>query len=165
MPQVVIENPVINSPFAAPERHFRFTEEGITSEIIEPRRPNSYFTPIAASKKKGKQLILSEWTQDRVAENRFINQVRERVGLWRGGYVGVTRTTRQLLEYWTRPDRERRFFCQVEALETAIYITEVASKYGHAWIENQLRHANEDANPLLSRIAFKMATGTGKTVG
>jgi type III restriction enzyme len=166
MPQVVIENPVINSPFAAPERHFRFSDEGITNEIVEQRRPSSYFTPIAASKKKGKQLILDEWTQDRVEENKFINQVRVRVGRWRsGGYVGVTRATRQLLEYWTRADRERRFFfCQVEALETAIYITEVAGKYGDAWIENAIRQANEDANPLLNRIAFKMATGAGKTV-
>lgn len=167
MAPVVIENPVINSPFAPPERYFRFSDEGITNEVVEnERRPSSYFTPIAASKKKGKQLILSEWTQDRVEENKFINQVRERVRLWRsGGYVGVTRTTRQLLEYWTRPGRERRFFfCQVEALETAIYITEVASKYGDVWIENQIHRANEDANPLLNRIAFKMATGAGKTV-
>ena len=81
---------------------------------------------------------------DRVEENEFINQVRERVALWRsGGYVGVTRTTRRLLEYWQRADRERRlFFCQIEALETAIYLTEVAGKYGDAWIENELREAN-----------------------
>jgi len=166
MTQVVIENPVINSPYAEPQRHFRFSDEGITNEIVEQRRPSSYFTPIAASKKKGKQLVLTEWTQDRVEENKFINQVRERVALWRsGGYVGVTRTTRQLLEYWTRADRERRFFfCQVEALETAIYVAEVAGKYGDAWIENQLRHYNQDANPLLNRIALKMATGAGKTV-
>src|SRR5439155_7064789 len=69
------------------------------------------------------------------------------------------------LEYWQRPERDRRlFFCQIEALETAIYLTEVASKYGDAWIENELRRVNEDANPLLFRIAFKMATGSGKTV-
>jgi type III restriction enzyme len=69
------------------------------------------------------------------------------------------------LEYWQRPEREKKlFFCQIEALETAIYITEVAKKYGDAWIENDLRTANAGANPLLSRIAFKMATGSGKTV-
>jgi type III restriction enzyme len=49
-------------------------------------------------------------------------------------------------------------------LETAIYITEVAHRYGDAWIENELRRANEDANPLLYRIAIKMATGSGKTL-
>jgi len=168
MKQVVIENPVINSPFAEPKQHFRFTEQGITDEIVEGRRVSSYFIPIPRAKKKNpKQLAFeTEWTADRIEENKFINQVRERVGVWRkGGHVGITNTTRRLLEHWTRADRERRlFFCQMEALETAIYITEVASKYGDAWIENELRRTNDDSNPLLFRIAFKMATGSGKTV-
>ncbi len=77
----------------------------------------------------------------------------------------MTRTTARLLEYWTAPDRNRRlFFCQIEALETIIYATEVAKKYGDTWIENDLRKFNEDANPGLYRIATKMATGSGKTV-
>jgi len=59
------------------------------------------------------------------------------------------------------PQRHFRFD---EALETAIYITEVAGKYGDAWIENDLRKFNEDANPLLLRVAFKTATGSGTTV-
>jgi type III restriction enzyme len=167
MPQIVIENPVINSPFAEPERHFRFTDEGITNEIIAGRRISSYFVPIARPKKKGRQLQFeTEWTQDRIEENQFVNRVRERVKQWRtGGYVGVTATTRQLLDYWTDADRERKlFFCQIEALETAIYITEVAKKYGDAWIENDLREANDSSNPGLPRMACKMATGSGKTV-
>ncbi|MGH9432097.1 MAG: BPTD_3080 family restriction endonuclease [Terriglobia bacterium] len=167
MKEVVIENPVINSPFEEPKRHFKFTDEGITNEIIEPRRTSSYFIPIAKPKKRGKQLLLdTEWTQDRIEENRFINEVRRRVETWRrGGRVGVTKTTSRLLDYWTNADRDKKlFFCQIEAAETAIYIAEVAGKYGDAWIENDLRKANEDANPLLFRIALKMATGTGKTV-
>jgi type III restriction enzyme len=77
----------------------------------------------------------------------------------------VTPTTDRLLEYWTNAEREKKlFFCQIEALETAIYITEVAKKYGDAWMENQLREANNASNPGLSRVAFKMATGSGKTV-
>jgi type III restriction enzyme len=167
MTQVVIENPILNSPYEEPTRHFRFSDEGITNEIVESRRVSSYFMPIPAAKKKGKQLAFdTEWTKDRVEENKFINRIRGRVAQWRqGGYVGITKTTRQLLEYWKRPDRERKlFFCQIEALETAIYITEVANKYGDAWIENELRRFNEDANPLLYRVAFKMATAAGKTV-
>lgn len=167
MAQVVIDNPILNSPYEEPTRHFRFSDEGITNEVVNERRTSSYFMPIPAAKKKGKQLAFdTEWTKDRVEENKFINRIRGRVAQWRqGGYLGVTKTTRQLLGYWTRPDRERRlFFCQIEALETAIYITEVAKKYGDAWIENDLRRFNEDANPLLYRIAFKMATGAGKTV-
>jgi type III restriction enzyme len=168
MPQVVIENPILNSPYSEPTRHFHFTDEGITSEIDEGRRVSSYFVPIPRAKKRNpKQLAFeTEWTQDRLKENDFINKVRDRVALWRkGGYVGLTSTTRRLLEYWQRPDRDRRlFFCQIEALETIIYITEVARKFGDAWIENKLHAQNAGSNPLLYRIAFKMATGSGKTV-
>ncbi len=68
MSQVVIENPIINSPFDEPNRHFQFGDEGITNEIIDGRRTSSYFVPIAKAKKKGsKQLQFeTEWTQDRI---------------------------------------------------------------------------------------------------
>ena len=168
MSQVVIENPIINSPFDEPTRHFRFTDEGITNEEVDGRRTSSYFVPIAKPKKKGaKQLQFdTEWTQDRIEENKLVNDIRRRVGLWRkGGYVGVTPTTTRLIAYWTDPNREKKlFFCQNEALETAIYIAEVAKKYGDAWIENAIREANDTSNPGLPRTAFKMATGSGKTV-
>ncbi|MBI4188833.1 MAG: restriction endonuclease subunit R, partial [Chloroflexi bacterium] len=139
MPQVVIENPILNSPYKEPTRHFKFSDEGITNEIEESRRISSYFIPIARPKKKGgsRQLALSgEWTEDRIEENEFINRIRGRVSTWRqGGYVGITKTTRHLLEYWTNPDRERKlFFCQIEALETAIYLSEVANKFNDSWI-------------------------------
>ena len=53
MPDVVIENPILNSPFEEPNRHFQFGDEGITSEIVPARRISSYFVPIAQPKKKG----------------------------------------------------------------------------------------------------------------
>ena len=164
---VVIENPILNSPYHEPKRHFRFTDEGITDEVVEERRQSSYFIPIPASKKRGKQEVIdTEWTKDRIAENTWINEVRFQVNRWRiGGRAGVTRTTRRLLEYWNDEDRENKlFFCQIEAVETAIYIAEVAKKDAQAWIENDLKRFNEDANPDLFRIALKMATGSGKTV-
>ena len=171
MSDVVIENPIINSPFEEPKRHFRFGQEGITNEVVEnERRSSAYFVPIARSKKsKGgpeQQRFDTEWTLDRIKENKVINDIRRRVGMWRtGGYVGVTPTTARLIAYWTDPERDKRlFFCQNEALETAIYITEVAKRYGDAWIENTLRDANDTSNPGLPRMAFKMATGSGKTV-
>jgi type III restriction enzyme len=52
MPQVVIENAVLNSPYKEPTRHFKFSDEGITSEIEETRRISSYLIPIAKLKKK-----------------------------------------------------------------------------------------------------------------
>jgi len=168
MKQVVIENPILNSPFEEPRRHFKFTEDGITDEIVETRRVSQYFIPIPRPKKKSpKQLSFeTQWTADRIEENRLINQIREAVTKWRkGGYIGITKTTARLLEYWKRPEREHKlFFCQIEALETAIWIAEVAGKYGEAWIENRLREENAHSNSLLYRIAFKMATGSGKTL-
>lgn len=167
MSQVVIENPIINSPFEEPGCHFRFDDDGITNDVVQERRISSYFIPVAQPKKKGKQLVLdTEWTAERIKPNDEINRIRARVAMWRqGGYPGITKMSSRLLEYWQRDDRERKlFFCQVEALETAIYITEAAKKYGDAWIENYLRDSNESANPGLFRIAFKMATGSGKTV-
>jgi type III restriction enzyme len=168
MSQVVIENPIINPPFDEPSRHFAFTDEGITNEVVDGRRISAYFVPIARPKKKGKEKALfdTEWTEDRLEENKLVNRIRGRVARWReGGHIGVTPTTGRLLAYWTDPHREKKlFFCQIEALETAIYLAEVAKKYGDAWIENALREANDTSNPGLLRTAFKMATGSGKTV-
>lgn len=68
MPDVVIENPVINSPFEEPKRHFYFGETGITDKVVDSRRISAYFVPIPPSKKKsaGEQLLLgTEWTKDR----------------------------------------------------------------------------------------------------
>ncbi len=163
----IIENPVINSPYGEPERHFEFDEEGITNTIVPERRHSEYFVPVPAARKKGSQVRLQgDWTEDRIEENREINRIRDRVADWRkAGYPHTTSTTRELLKYWTRDDRERRlFFCQIEAIETAIYVTEAAAKAGDHWIDNYLREQNEEANPGLYRIAFKMATGAGKTV-
>lgn len=165
---VLIDNPIINSPFTEPNKQFVFGETGIKNEITEGRRPSSYFIPIAGAKKSknGQQAFDTEWTRDRIEENEFINRVRSRVRDWRrGGYVGITPITKTLLEYWTDENREKKlFYCQIEALETVIYLTEVAKSHGDSWIQNQLESANQMSNPGLDRVAFKMATGTGKTV-
>ncbi len=168
MPDALIENPIINSPFFEPKRHFIFDDEGITNQVEDTRRKSSFFVPIPKPKKKDAQQILfeTEWTKNRVQENDFINRVRGRVRNWRmGGYVHVTNVTRRLLNYWTKSDRERKlYFCQIEAIETAIYLTEVARDYGDGWIEEWLKKENEEANQDLFRVAFKMATGSGKTL-
>ena len=164
---VVIENPILNSAYAEPTLHFRFDNDGITDEIAESRRLSSYFVPIPAARRRGgQQAFDTEWTKDRVAENETVNRIRDLVAHWRSqGHSGVTPTTRLLLEYWRDPERDNRlFFCQVEAAETAIYLTEVAPKVGGQWIVNKLREDAERHNPGLFRVAHKMATGTGKTV-
>jgi type III restriction enzyme len=129
VPPVAIDNPILNSPFDEPTRHFRFSDDGITDEIADGRRESGYFLPIASPRKKSGQMKFeTEWTQDRFQSAPRTNRIRERVRQWRrGGYVGVTRTTARLIEYWNNPGRERKlFFCQREALETVIYLTEVA---------------------------------------
>ena len=167
MPDTIIENPILNSPFREPDRHWRFTDEGITNEIVETRRASAYFVPIPPPKKKGKQLQFdTEWTQDRIEPNDNVNRIRQRVKLWREReYGGVTQVTRKLLQHWTDPDRENKlFFCQIEALETLIFLTEAAEKVGDNWIKTWLGEVNTASNPGFNRIAMKMATGTGKTV-
>src|SRR5689334_21650959 len=100
---VIIEEPILNSPFEEPSRHFKFTEEGITNEIIEKRRSRSYFIPVSRprTRRNREQLVLdTEWTPDRLKENDFINKVRTRVAHWRAiGCQQVTYPTRQLLEH------------------------------------------------------------------
>ncbi len=167
-----IDNPILNSPFEAPARHVRFDDDGITDEVVDGRRRSSHLTPIPAVKKRGgrsaqAELEYAEERVDRVVENTFVNQVRDQVDRWRAlGHPGVTATTRRLLDHWTDPAREKRFFfCQIEALETAIYLAEFAHKdTGGAFFQNQLRDYADEHNPGLYRVAHKMATGTGKTV-
>ena len=168
MPKVTIENPVINSPFDEPQRHFKFDERGITEDIVNGRRKSEYFIPVPKPRKQPKevQTQLELHVPELREANAFINRVREEVNVWRkNGYPGVTETTRRLLTYWNDTEREPRlFFCQREAVETAIYIHEVENPRRGDSIQKMLLKANEEANPGLFRIAFKMATGSGKTV-
>ena len=164
----VISNPIINSPYRAPSRHFAFDNDGITDRIVEGRRPSSYFVPVPRPRKRGayQQLEFAELTADQIEKNQFVNDIRARVARWRDlGRPDVTPVTRRLLEYWTDPERDNpMLFCQLEAAETAIYLVEAAQKSGDTWIRNGLDLQNEEHNARLNRIALKMATGTGKTV-
>src|SRR5512134_749870 len=91
LPDVTIENPILNSPYREPDRHWKFGDEGITRDTADGRRVSSYFMPIAPAKKKGAQIdFQTEWTLDRIRENVEINRIRQRVGIWRqGGYAGI----------------------------------------------------------------------------
>lgn len=173
MPRVTIENPVINSPFEEPKRHFKFNARGITEEIAEGRRRSEYFMPFPKPKKRSGEAQTAEVQmqfelpdRDLREANAFINSVRTQVTVWRNsGYPGVTPTTRRLLEHWNNPENEPRlYFCQREVMETVIYLNECDNKQRNDSFYRQLVKANEEANPDIFRIAFKMATGSGKTV-
>lgn len=168
MEQALIDNPILNSPFHEPARHFAFDDRGvITGDIKKGRRRSLYFTPIPGTKKKaGSVPQLFDDTAERVEENKLINEVRDRVSVWRArGYPGITHTTRRLLDHWNQiDDRDRPlFFCQREAIETAIYLTE-ANEPQRQHIQNQLAQYANSVNDGLFRVAHKMATGSGKTV-
>ncbi len=165
-----MKSPILNSPYKEPALHFKSDERGVTEEIIESRRPSSFYIPVPRAKTKEKQLELNvaegAFGSELQKENEFINKIREKVSEWRkAGYQGLTKNSRDLLAYWQDETRENKlFFCQIEAMETLMYLTEVAEKSGEAGTINQIKQANEGANPGLFRLAFKMATGSGKTV-
>ncbi|MBA2719521.1 MAG: DEAD/DEAH box helicase family protein [Chloroflexi bacterium] len=167
MAQATIDNPIINSPFVEPARHFVTTTDGtVTGEIDTRRRPSEFFVPVAPPKKRSGQLTLDQFGPKRQQPNEIVNEIRQAVGRWRQlGYPHITTTTRDLLEHWQAEDRERRlFFCQIEAAETAIYLAEAAEKIGDTKALNVITGENATHNGGLARQAFKMATGSGKTV-
>ena len=175
------DHPILNSPYDYPNRHWELDGEGQpTQKILEKRRPAEFVTPIPTPRKrKGKSqqsLIFDEGhglstQQQQYDSTSIINRLREEVTKWRNiqdpSKWGVTPETARLLQHWRHHEFTgvRPFFCQVEAVETAIWLTEVApnaGKVGNSFIEH-LSNSNRDANPELSRLALKLATGAGKT--
>ena len=176
------ERPGLNSPYQYPKRHWELDEAGQpTQRIIESRRPAEFITPIPKSKKqKGSaeqaKLIFDEGKGLSTAKQQYehtaiINAVRQQVDQWRKlpdpNQWLVTPETARLLRHWRhhRFTGIRPFFCQVEALETAIWLIEVAPQTGRVGKRflQHLINTNHEANPGLSRLALKLATGAGKT--
>ena len=176
------ERPILNSPYDPPSRHWELDEAGQpTRKINEGRRLAEFITPVPKPKKqKGvyseRILVLDEVAEglgDRSQQYDLlatINRVREQVEQWRlldESKWRVTPLTARLLKHWRHHSFHgiRPFFCQIEAVETAIWLTEVAPKMGRVGREllEYLDNANRSANPELSRLALKLATGAGKT--
>ncbi len=171
MPEADLANPILNSPFDPPEQHFVLGEHGPTGKVKEGRRPSESFIPVPPSKKKGgngQAEIDFDATGERREQNSLINDIRREVERWRANnWNGVTPYTRKLLAHWSAgpPTRDDPvFFCQREAAETAIFLTEVAGRHGTADYRRRLEPVNAEHNDGLPRIGLKMATGTGKTV-
>lgn len=174
-----IDNPIINGPFDEPERYFEMGPDGPTGQVLSGRRRSESWIPVPAARKdKGKGQVQEaldfDLTGERREENPLINRIRSEVDAWREhGYLGATPITRKFLEHWADPSRgsERVLFCQREAAETAIYLTEIAgrsresrSQMATANLRKPIDEANAIHNARLPRMAHKMATGTGKTV-
>ncbi len=98
-------NPILNSPYLEPSRHFKAGERGLTDEVLEFRRPSNFYIPVPRAKTKQGQLDLNiadgAYGSELQKENVFINKVRAKIKEWReAGYQGITRTSRDLLFYW-----------------------------------------------------------------
>ena len=164
-----LSNPILNSPYDPPSQHYAIGSQGPTGEIVDGRRASESFIPIAIAKKgKASQGSLDLAAGERTEKNQLINEIRRDLEKWRmgGHYAGATPITRKLLQHWADPDRENRvLFCQREAAETVIFLTEVAGRHGtFADWRKRLDEVNDERNADLPRAALKMATGSGKTV-
>jgi type III restriction enzyme len=172
------KSPILNGPYQEPLLHYATTPDG-NLDYQDCRPGRRIFAPETPQVPLGRQPQAGMFDlNDFAAQYRdhLVNRLRDLVGQWRAeGYPGVTsRITKELLAYWfdnpQRPSWQQLFFAQREAVETAIWLNEVADKSNPGThVLAQLRLAQETVDQaasgnVLPRVAFKMATGTGKTV-
>lgn len=148
---------IINSPYAAPSKHWKFVEGDAPPEQVNGRREAGYMMADPQAKPHQDSGVFVPLP--------VVNQIRRRVDDWReAGHPGITGITKALLEHWRgkeqRRDNKQRefpfFFCQIEAIETLIWFIETSDSE-KAGIE-----IAKDGE--LRRLCSKLATGTGKTV-
>src|SRR5580700_64983 len=165
------DQPILNSPYAKPGLHHPLDDQGQPLGLppVEGRRPSEFIVPVPAARRRG-AAAQGALPLETDSDNALINEIRGHVDAWRGlpggADWGVTPTTQRLLEHWRGSNftGQRPFFCQIEAIETLIWLTEVARsrrQYANLW--RSIDAANAEATPELFRIALKMATGAGKT--
>lgn len=166
-----VEKPILCSPYEAPSVHWQYDRTTGQATKIAGRRPSGYWYKTKDDAKGQLTLELSEGQKDLV----MVNQLREDVARWReSNFEGVTPITRELLNFWSSPDRPRRlFFCQLEAVQTVIYLAEILRSGKRPRFTPQFPPSdlaklvdapeNPDLLPL-TRFGCKMATGSGKTV-
>ncbi len=153
MAKITIDRLIINSPYQEPTQHWHYQRQTRTFDLAEGRRPAGYVVASGNSKAFDDPGIF--------VEIPLVNQIRPRVAAWRAaGYPGVTSITRRLLDHWQDPEefaRRRFFFCQLEAVETLIWLTEApaAERVG-------IEIAGDGG--AFVRHCCKMATGSGKTI-
>lgn len=176
------DHPILNSPYDYPVRHWELDKDGQpTQKVIVTRRRAEFITPIPKPKKRRssseqQQIVFDEGKglsseKQQYDQTSLINAVRQEVDKWRTlpnpNSWQVTPETARLLQHWRHHkfNSIKPFFCQIEAVETAIWLTEVAPQAGKAGKRflDHLEDANNNANPEITRLALKLATGAGKT--
>ena len=169
MSEYEVSDPILNSPFLEPGRHW-FIQEGKDPQLIDGRRPSFVYPPEEGNVSwtaDGRILKRSE-TYSPAYEMVLVNLIRERVKQWReAGYDGASRTTQDLLSYWRREGREKRlFYAQLEAAETIIFLTEARQDFLQGLSVPRDEPSDDraaDGYAGFKRYACKMATGSGKT--
>lgn len=177
------EQPILNSPYFMPNLHWELDADGRpTDNTIKRRRRSDLISamPPAKSKKGAKQdeldLSAEGLSGQELSYNvtEFVNELRREIDVWRAlpnpAQWQVSPATQRLLTHWRAIQKDekqviRPFFCQLEAVETAIWLGEVAPKLRERGrrFRARLEAANAEANPDLFRVAMKLATGAGKT--
>ncbi|HJX31269.1 MAG TPA: type III restriction endonuclease subunit R, partial [Thermodesulfobacteriota bacterium] len=121
--KTTIDQLIINSPYEEPKQYWSYDRETRSFNRKEGRRPAGYVIASESSRAFDDPGIFIEIP--------LVNQIRQRVKAWRehptNPYAGVTGITKRLLEHWHNPEeRENRrlFFCQLEAIETLIWLIE-----------------------------------------
>ncbi|HEX3036680.1 MAG TPA: DEAD/DEAH box helicase family protein [Thermodesulfobacteriota bacterium] len=148
-----IDRLIINSPYEEPKYYWEYNRETRSFVKRDGRRPAGYIVATPKSRNFDDPGIFIELP--------LVNLIRQRVKDWReAGYPGITGITKRLLEHWynlEERDYRRFFFCQLEAIETLIWLTEApdADKVGI--------DIPSDGGPF-TRLCSKMATGSGKTI-
>src|SRR5437867_5217727 len=149
-----IDQLILNSPYEEPSRYWNYQRETREFILKESRRPAGYVRASESSK--------SFDDPGEFIELPLVNQIRPRVKSWReAGYAGASGITKRLLEHWRDPEQResthRFFFCQLEAIETLIWLTEAPAS------ERVGIDVPGDRGPFI-RLCSKMATGSGKTI-
>lgn len=146
MAKPFFESPILNSPYEVPTRHHALDAEGqpLDQPPREGRRRSELITPVPKPKKLKGKARQEEFgfgdphdlstTSQAYNPTPIINEIRAHVASWRAlrspSDWGVTPATQRLLQHWRTHNFHavRPFFCQVEAVETIIWLTEVASR-------------------------------------
>ncbi|MGI1661342.1 BPTD_3080 family restriction endonuclease [Palleronia sp. KMU-117] len=188
------DDPILNSPYLLPQKHWELDEENRpTNRVTETRRSSELLTALpgaSATSDRAHTRSLFENVGLSTEATEFnpspiINELRQELDTWRRlpnpTQWKVTPTTQRLLQHWrglqTDDTRSiRPFFCQVEAVEAAIWLSEVAPDMGKRgqrflrWLNTANNFAVQPegaepsaAAPEILRVAFKLATGAGKT--
>ncbi len=156
--------PVLHTPYDEPDRHWKLEHHQTTGEVVAGRRPAEQSLPMGAPRAEQLKLLASR--PDGSSVSGIIDTLRAEVRDWRDRHwPGATENTRQLLEYWARPPGEgplySPFYAQRESVETVVYLSEVGNG-GHEVVK-RLKALGQEWSRGLTRLAIRMATGTGKT--